>query len=106
MAVVGVSLLLGSCSAERGPTAEADPHPGSELMAQQVPQGFERPSPGAVGLRPPGVDEPPGRYPFYWTRAVYTGNRGGWGGRGGRGAWATDYPKGDRQFLMMAYMKI
>lgn len=102
MAVLGVSLALGSCSAEHGPTAEADPHPGSDLMAQQVPQGFERPSPVDVELRLPGVDEPPGRYPFYWTRAVYTGNRGGrWGGRGGRGAWATDYPKGDRQFIVV-----
>ena len=43
-------------------------------------------------------DETPGRWPFYWTRAVYSGGRG-WYGRGG--AWATDYPKGDRQFLIV-----
>jgi len=51
-------------------------------------------------------DETPGRWPFYWTRAVYSGASRGWGGRGGRGggrggSWATDYPKGDRQFLVV-----
>ena len=33
---------------------------------------------------------------FVFTRAIYSGGRGGWG-RGGR-AWATDYPKADNQF--------
>ncbi|NIU32176.1 MAG: hypothetical protein GWN82_16125, partial [Gemmatimonadetes bacterium] len=42
--------------------------------------------------------ETPGRWPFYWTRAVYSGGRG-WYSR--RSAWATDYPKGDRQFLIV-----
>jgi hypothetical protein len=44
--------------------------------------------------------ETPGRYPFYWTRAVYSGASRGFGRRGG-GSWATDYPKGDRQFLVV-----
>ena len=34
---------------------------------------------------------------FYFTRAAYSSYRRGWGRRGG--AWATDYPKADRQFL-------
>jgi hypothetical protein len=43
--------------------------------------------------------EASGRWPFYWTRAAYSGyGRGGWG-RGG--SWATDFPKGDRQFLFV-----
>lgn len=37
-------------------------------------------------------------YEFYFTRAAYSGSRGGWG----RGqAWATDYPKADRQFMVV-----
>ena len=44
------------------------------------------------------VEEPVGSHAFYWTRAVYSGGRGGWWGGG---AWATDFPKGDRQFLVV-----
>lgn len=35
---------------------------------------------------------------FVFSRLRYDSFRGGWGWRGG-GAWATDYPKADRQFL-------
>lgn len=39
-----------------------------------------------------------GRYPFYWTRAIYSGwRRRGWGGQ----SWAIDYPKGDQQFILV-----
>jgi hypothetical protein len=42
---------------------------------------------------------PPWRHEFYFTRAIYSSGRGwGWGGRG---SWATDYPKADRQFLVV-----
>ena len=69
--------------------------PGSELMAQEAPPAVGRPSTGGgIGPRR-DPDEASGRWPFYWTRAVYSGS--GWGRRGG--SWATDYPKGDRQFL-------
>lgn len=37
---------------------------------------------------------------FYFTRAIYSSGRRGWGW-GGRGSWATDYPKADRQFLVV-----
>ncbi|GMV05765.1 MAG: hypothetical protein AMXMBFR53_20420 [Gemmatimonadota bacterium] len=53
-----------------------------------------------VGLRLPPEDEARGKHAFYWTRAVYSGDRGrrrGWGGA----SWATDFPKGDRQFLVV-----
>jgi hypothetical protein len=41
-----------------------------------------------------------GRFPFYWTRAVYTS--GGFGRRGGGGdRWAVDFPKSDQQFLIV-----
>ena len=73
--------------------------PGSELMAQEAPPAVGRPVTG--GRLGPRMDptETPGRWPFYWTRAVYTGYGRGWYGRGG--SWSTDYPKGDRQFLIV-----
>ncbi len=56
---------------------------------------------GSIGPRM-DPDETPGRWPFYWTRAVYSGGGRGWYGGGRRGgSWATDYPKGDRQFLIV-----
>jgi len=71
--------------------------PGAEFMAQEAPPAVGRPSGGTLGPRM-NPEETPGRWPFYWTRAVYSGY--GWGRRGG-GSWATDYPKGDRQFLVV-----
>jgi hypothetical protein len=82
---------------------DADEILGSEFLAQQVPRGtppaVRRPTREDmedVGLRLPPDDEPAGRHAFYWTRAVYSGGRG-WR----RGSWATDFPKGDRQFLVV-----
>ena len=74
--------------------------PGSELLAQEAPPAIGRPVTGAE-LGPRMIEgETPGRWPFYWTRAVYSdGGRSWWGRRGG--SWATDYPKGDRQFLIV-----
>jgi len=72
-------------------------------MGQEAPPAVGRPAAGGFRGRPLQPDETPGRYPFYWTRAVYAGAGGYGGGRGwGRGSrWATDYPKGDRQFLVV-----
>ena len=67
-------------------------------MAQQAPQ-VQRPT--VSGVRGPRMDpsEVSGRWPFYWTRAIYSGfGRRGWGGGA---SWRTDYPKGDRQFLFV-----
>ena len=74
---------------------------GRVLEAQDAPPAVGRPiTGGTVGPRM-NPDEVSGRWPFYWTRAVYSGRGRGWyGGRGG-GSWATDYPKGDRQFLVV-----
>ncbi|MCH7532990.1 MAG: DUF4159 domain-containing protein [Gemmatimonadetes bacterium] len=99
LAVVAVSAFFGACE----PRAEAveEPaqvvSPGSELMAQQAPQ-VQRPT--FTGARGPRMDpsEVSGRWPFYWTRAIYSGYRRGWGGYG---SWAIDFPKGDRQFLFV-----
>ena len=46
--------------------------------------------------------EPPTRRnEFYFTRAIYSDGRSmnGFGRGGGRGAWSTDWPKADEQFL-------
>ena len=71
--------------------------PGAEFMSQQVPPRVSRPS--FVDSRGPRMDpnEIPGRYPFYWTRAIYSG----WGRRGWGQSWATDYPKGDQQLSLI-----
>lgn len=53
------------------------------------------PVPGEVLRAPQGVVEP--GHNFYFTRAIFSGGRG----FRGRGAWSTDYPKADRQFLFV-----
>lgn len=105
LAVVVVSACAGACGTEGIARNEVAVAPGAELMAQQVPPGapprIRRPTREdmeATALRLPPEDEPAGRHAFYWTRAVYSGGRGGWR-RGG--SWATDFPKGDRQFLVV-----
>jgi len=74
---------------------------GSDLLVQQAPQ-FRRPTRDDTRLGRPPEGEVSGRHAFYWTRAIYSGRsrRGGWYG-GGRDSWATDFPKGDRQFLVV-----
>lgn len=76
------TLLLGS--AALGPVSGA----GVKAGGPRRTTGFYAPSPE--------------RYEFYFTRAMYSSGRGrglrGWGG--GR-SWATDYPKADRQFLVV-----
>lgn len=72
------------------------------LAAQEAPR-VGRPSIGAaedLALRARPSAEPPGRHAFYWTRAVYSGDRGR-RGRWGSPSWATDFPKGDRQFMVV-----
>jgi hypothetical protein len=84
---------------------------GAELMAQvpQVPQQvpqidrgmFDDPRGPYLDWMRGEVVETAGKYPFYWTRAIYSG--GGYGGRffGGGGRWAVDFPKSDQQFLIV-----
>ncbi len=94
------ALILGACGGEAG---ERRPHivgVGAELMAQEAPEAVGRPAYG--GERGPRLADPSetaGRFPFYWTRAIYSGYGRGWYRRGG--SWATDFPKGDRQFLVV-----
>lgn len=109
-AFVAAMLVFGACRATEPVGEGADTTvaaerigvwgPGSELMAQEAPPAVGRPTSGTLGPRL-DPDETPGRWPFYWTRAVYSGGGRGFGRRRGGGSWATDYPKGDRQFLVV-----
>lgn len=100
MLAFAATLLLVGCGADGGEERTRRTGPGAELMAQQAPPAVSRPSVGAV--RGPQLRDPAataGRFPFYWTRAVYSGYSRGYYGRGA--SWATDFPKGDRQFLVV-----
>ncbi|MDA0327394.1 MAG: DUF4159 domain-containing protein [Gemmatimonadetes bacterium] len=95
------SLALAGCHGEEVDEQRAHVTlPSASFLAQEAPPAVGRPSGG--GALGPRMDpnEAPGRYPFYWTRAVYSGYGRGFR-RGGGGSWATDYPKGDRQFLIV-----
>jgi hypothetical protein len=116
LAVVAVSIVFGGCTddqmgevrkyaAPKVVEADAERVPneafGGAFLGQEAPPAVGRATAG--GVLGPRLDplETPGRWPFYWTRAVYAGySRGGWG-RSRSGSWATDYPKGDRQFLVV-----
>ena len=102
LALTALSLLAGGCGLEdEGEARGFVGGPGAEILAQEAPPAVGRPSrAGRLGPRM-DPDETPGRWPFYWTRAVYAGYGRGWYGRRGRGSWATDFPKGDRQFLVV-----
>lgn len=99
-------LVVSACGAHdrgashaRSSDAPADPvlDLGASFLGQEAPPAVGRPITGVMGDRMI-QGETPGRWPFYWTRAIYSSN-GGWGGR--RQSWATDFPKGDQQFLVV-----
>lgn len=101
LAVVVVSASAGACA----PPGDGPEGVGAGFLTQQVPPQTAprvlRPDQGAVDdgvLHLPTGAEARGKHAFYWTRAVYSGSRRrGWGGA----SWATDFPKGDRQFLLV-----
>ena len=125
LAAFGALAALGAALAVLVPGGTAPPPPGSpgderatgsDLAATApaaIPSGratrFVGPSPAmlaatdAVALSslpsfgPVQIPPPSEWHEFYFTRAAYSSGRGGWGRR--RDAWATDYPKADRQFL-------
>jgi hypothetical protein len=82
---------------------------GAELLAQQAPQQVPQQAPQINrGMfddpRGPYLDwtrgeviRTAGKYPFYWTRAIYSG----WGRGFGGSRWAVDFPKSDQQFLIV-----
>ncbi len=66
-----------------------------------APRGPLAPPPSRVSRLATAAQQTLGlTHEFYFTRAAYTGGRGGYFGRGAP-AWATDYPKADIQFLIV-----
>ena len=104
---VGIALAAGGISAaaflvDRPSVRSA----GAELP---VPTGLASDASATIPGTPPGLPLPEeaqqGRplpmHEFYFTRAAYSGGGGGFR-RWRRQSWATDYPKSDRQFLIVA----
>lgn len=100
---------------------------GALGAALALPAATGAPDAGGGGLRPTSTsvfEEPPVRlagsedagsargcpirtipptdpsHAFYFTRAAYSGNRGGWGRRGG-GSWSTDAPEAEFYFTQL-----
>lgn len=65
--------------------------PAVVVGSQGRDDGPTSPGAQAVGVAP---------HSFYFARAAYSGGGGSYGWRRGR-AWSTDYPKADRQFLVV-----
>ena len=100
MAVL-VAVLAGAPIPELG-GPEREPEQGAFGSPAADPRPLVvAPAPAAQGrcdLQPRAQNGAPAEWhEFYFTRAAYSSYRRGWGRRGG--AWATDYPKADRQFL-------
>jgi hypothetical protein len=100
---VGLATACTSNGAEERAQAQVL---GGELMAQQAPRGAPQQAPlvdrsmfddpRGPYLGEAGVRATAGRFPFYWTRAMYSG-----GGFRRGGTWAIDFPKSDQQFLIV-----
>lgn len=105
--MTGLASLVGGTAVAGftalGPTSERRPPVVMEKVVPSsgTPKRGESVRPGASPAQQEGL---PGRFPFYWTRGVYSsyGGGGGFGygyGWGRRNSWATDYPKSDLQFV-------
>lgn len=101
VALAAVSLLGVTVAGVSRPASQAGP-------GDVRPAAFFAPHPG-VSLQtlalqeaaPGGTQEialPPEPRAFFFTRAIYSGYGRGWGRRG---SWSVDFPKADRQFLVV-----
>ena len=86
--------IVSSTGAEAGMLAvdRATPSPYADPGLTSAPPFGPYPGASQQGWAPPSHE-------FYFTRMAYSG--GGFGRRRGRYSWATDYPKSDRQFLVV-----
>jgi hypothetical protein len=107
------ALLVGAaCTSDTADATANARAVGSEFLTQQAPLRAAQQAPQQAPTvdrsmfsdpRGPYLGEAEvmrtaGRFPFYWTRAIYSGG----GFRGGRnGSWAVDFPKSDQQFLIV-----
>jgi hypothetical protein len=111
LALAALLASAAACAPDGSPEAtEARVRPvGAELMTQQAPRQ-QAPQQAPRDFLTGGFYCPPtdyyddyaevrataGKYPFYWTRAWYSG-----GGYRGSGSWSVDFPKSDQQFLIV-----
>jgi hypothetical protein len=93
VALVAVSLV--------GMTLAGVSHPAPGAGAGDVWPSTALTDPAQERSTPQEVALPPEPRAFFFTRAIYTDYGRGWGGGGGRGSWAIDFPKADRQFLVV-----
>ncbi len=104
---IGIALAAGGISAAAFLVGE--PSLGSTRAVLPTPTGLASDASGTIPGAPSGLPLPEeaqqGRplpmHEFYFTRAAYSGGGGGFR-RWRRQSWATDYPKSDRQFLIVA----
>ena len=99
----GRSLERHVSGASKVATVTATPAPPGPLFyGGSLPEGLDLSLPQGVDCYTAQFlpDEGP-PYEFFFTRAVYSSGGGlrGYGRRGG--SWRTDYPKADRQFMVM-----
>lgn len=69
------------------------------IQGQQLRDRLTIGSPDECPARPLFEPAPVNDRAFFFTRGIYSSGRG-WGGRRG-GSWAVDWPKADRQFLVV-----
>ncbi len=104
---IGIALAAGGISVAAFLVDE--PSLGSTRDVLPTPTGLASDAPAPIPGAPPGLSLPEGAqqgrplpmHEFYFTRAAYSGGGGGFR-RWRRQSWATDYPKSDRQFLIVA----
>ena len=104
---VGIALAVAGISVAAVLVVESSSR--SEGAALPIPAGLApaalATNPGPAPAFPLPDDAQQGRplpmHEFYFTRAAYSGGGGGFR-RWRRQSWATDYPKSDRQFLIVA----
>jgi uncharacterized protein DUF4159 len=99
---LAATLAAGSGPAPSGDPRGADPR-GADPRGADLPTtaGFRAPPPGLFAAEDP---DPSAFHEFQFTRAMYTDVRplrSRFLGDGGP-AWSTDFPKGDRQFMVVA----
>jgi hypothetical protein len=104
---VGAGMLVPNGTGQRlhsdgSPLAGEEAPPASPRVAAGRPGRVLEVEAGSLTLSAPIFALPPEWHEFYFTRAIYS-SYGGRGMRGfrGSGSWATDYPKADRQFLVV-----
>jgi hypothetical protein len=95
------SSVAGACSTEE---ARSSGDLGTGPLAQEAPR-IRPPTREELAERKPyrAEGERYGHNAFVWTRAIYSsgGRRGFFGGGRRGGSWDTDYPKGDKQFMLV-----